>query len=189
MSHIEKSIEELENQILQKQKEIEGLQIAVNHLCKLLNPNASPRYEIKGRNTAITSIRLKGDEYFRKPRATAITLVLQARRAKNMGPATIEEICEKMKEGGYEFNAKDPKISIGTALGKNSKFTRIGEGDKWGLAEWYSAGDEAPKKRGRPRKKPPSQENNQEKSEANVQQRGRPKKSEQLENEQEKQKE
>ena len=157
MSHIEQAIEELENQIQQKQKEIEGLQIAVNNLCKLLDANAAPRYEIKGQSTQMPSAQLKGDEYFRRPTATVITYILQDRKARKMGPAIINEIYEKMIEGGYIFRVKEPNKAIGTAMGKNQKFTRL-DNDKWGLTEWYPIANETPKKRGRPRKNPQSLE-------------------------------
>ena len=60
---------------------------------------------------------------------------MDSRKAIGAGPAAIDEIYNKMLEGGYVFDVKDPTISIGTALGKNPKFTRVG--DKWGLTEWY----------------------------------------------------
>lgn len=180
MSHIEQTIEEIENQIRQKRKELEGLQIAVNHLCKLLDPNAAPRYEIKGQSAEMPLAKLKGDEYFRRPTATVITYILKDRKARKMGPATIKEIYEKMIEGGYIFTVKTPKVAIGTAMGKNPKFTRL-DNDKWGLTEWYppvkgeinnkekAAQTGKPKKRGRPRKIPqePKQET-EEQSEGTV---------------------
>lgn len=184
MSHIEQTIEDIESQIRQKQKELEGLQIAVNYLCKLLDPNAAPRYNIKGQSAEMPLTRLKGDEYFRRPKATVITSILQDRKTRKMGPATINEIYEKMIEGGYIFDVKEPKVAIGTAMGKNQKFTRL-DNDKWGLTEWYPPVDETPKKRGRPRKKPLA-ENEQEKPKRG---RGRPRKSEQIENKQDELKE
>ena len=159
MNHIEKTIEELENQIQQKQKELKELQNTVNNLYRLLNPDAPPRYEIKEQGAEMPATGLSGDEYFRRPTARVITYILQDRKTKNMGPATVDEIQQKMLEGGYVFDVKEPKKAIGTALGKNPKFTRVG--DKWGLSEWYPTAkepqkdDETPKKRGRPSKQIP----------------------------------
>jgi DNA-directed RNA polymerase delta subunit len=174
MRHIEQTIEELESQICQKQKELLGLQIAVNNLCKLLEPDAEPRYRIEEQNKEMPAIRLKGDEYFRRPTATVITRILEDRKKRSMGPATIDEIHEKMTEGGYVFDVKDPRKSIATAMGKNPKFTRL-DNDKWGLTEWYPPGKaekedtskkdkasrpETPRRRGRPRKQPLAPERN-----------------------------
>ena len=55
MSHIEQTIEELENQIQQKQREVDGLQMAVNSLCQLLN--LPPKYEIKGQSAESASLK------------------------------------------------------------------------------------------------------------------------------------
>lgn len=187
MSHIEQTIEELENQIRQKQKELEGLQIAVNNLCKLLNADAPPRYEIKGQSAEVLPIKLRGDEYFRKPTATAITEILKDRRARNLGPVTVDEIYDKMIEGGYVFTVKEPKRAIGTAMGKNQKFTWVN--NKWGLTEWYGA----PKGKRQVANEQPTQEekpeNEQEGSKETVRRQGRPKKSEQPENKQDEPKE
>ncbi|HML72897.1 MAG TPA: hypothetical protein PKB02_00245 [Anaerohalosphaeraceae bacterium] len=139
MNHIERTIEDLESQIQQKRGELERLQNAVNSLCQIIN--VPPKYQISSQDLESQSLTLKGDEYFRKPTATVITCILQDRKTKNMGPATLDEIHQKMLEGGYVFDVKEPKIAVGTALGKNPKFTKIGE-NKWGLTEWYPKGKE-----------------------------------------------
>jgi len=169
MNHINKSIEEIEEQIQQKQKELEGLQITVNNLCKYIG--IEPKYVIESQIATITHRTLKGDEYFRRPTATVITMILENRKKQDLGPASIDEIYKKMLEGGYVFKVKEPNKAIGTALGKNQKFTKVGE--KWGLSEWYPSAKEerqqeeikeengtveTPKKRGRPPKKSQTQE-------------------------------
>jgi septum formation inhibitor MinC len=133
MSDAKQKVEELDRMIQEKRHELEDLYKKVNMLCELFDiPH--DKYEVKEEKKAIR-LTLKGDEYFRRPMATVITLILQDRKVREMGPATLEEILEKMSEGGYVFNVKEPKIAVGTALGKNMKFTKIG--DKWGLTEWY----------------------------------------------------
>jgi len=173
MGDIEKKVEELDSLIQQKQAELEELYRKVNNLCEMFDiPHA--KYEIKGQDKEIRHVKLKGDEYFRKPTATAITLILEDRKIRDMGPATVDEICEKMVEGGYIFEVQEPKKAVGTAMGKNPKFTRVGDTDKWGLTEWYpppkgkqetiNNEDEAikqqlPKRRGRPPKTENKQKN------------------------------
>jgi DNA-directed RNA polymerase delta subunit len=139
MGHIEQTIEELDRQILLKQKELEGLQIAVNNLCSLIG--REPAYEISpiGQGPKQKQFRLKslrGDEYFGRALATVITEILQERKEAGLGPATTDDIQTRMLEGGYNFEDREPLRAIGVSMGKNQKFTKL-PNDKWGLTEWY----------------------------------------------------
>ncbi len=132
----EDTIENLKKAIAQKQTELEALQITVNQLCKL--DNKPPLYNvISGHDTNEVPQEkdLKGDEYYGKPLATVITEILQKRKDR-IGPATIEEILNRMKEGGYVFDARDPLRAVSISMGKNPKFTKL-PNEKWGLTEWY----------------------------------------------------
>jgi len=131
----EDTIEEIIKAVEQRQRELEELQITANQLCKLAG--IPPKYEIGKRNEEVSQEKLKGDEFYGKPLATAITEILQRRKAKDMGPATMDEIYNQMIAGGYGFdNIKDPKRAIGISMGKNPKFTKL-RNEKWALTEWY----------------------------------------------------
>jgi hypothetical protein len=82
------------------------------------------------------SRNLKGDEYYGKPLATVISEVLQKRKDSGMGPATLDEVINRMTEGGYIFEAKDRLLAVSISMGKNRKFTKL-PNEKWGLTEWY----------------------------------------------------
>jgi len=130
-------IENLKKAIEQKQTELEALQITVNQLCKL--DNKPPLYNVTsgyGKSEVPQEKDLKGDEYYGKPLATVITEILQKRKDNGMGPATMNEICDRMKKGGYIFDVKDPLRAIGISMGKNQKFTKL-PNEKWGLTDWY----------------------------------------------------
>ena len=146
MNEVEKKITEIDSQIQQKQAELEELYKKANTLFEIFDITHE-RYETKQEDKIATVTKLKGNEYFRKPMATAITLILEDWQRRNMGPASLEEICAKLEEGGYDFDGKDPKIAVGTAMGKNPKFARIPKTDKWVLDEHH------PKvgRRGRPK--------------------------------------
>jgi len=146
MSEVEKKIAEIDGQIQQKRAELEELYKKANTLFEIFDI-AHERYEAKQEDKVATVIKLKGNEYFRKPMATAITLILEDWQRRNMGPASLEEICEKLQEGGYDFEGRDPKIAVGTAMGKNPKFARIPKLDKWVLDEHHPKAG----RRGRPR--------------------------------------
>ncbi len=131
----ENAIEAIKKEVEMKLRELEGLYIAANQLCKL--DNMPPLYVVGEHNKETPQNRnLKGDEYYGKPLATVITEVLQKRKDSAMGPATLEEVISRMKDGGYVFDAKDPLLAVSISMGKNRKFTKL-PNEKWGLTEWY----------------------------------------------------
>jgi hypothetical protein len=137
MNEVQNKIDEIDTQIQQKRDELQALCKSANMLIDMFNL-AHDKYEIKDEDKVEIVSKLKGDEYFRKPMATAITHILQDRKKRNMGPATSDEVYDKLIEGGYDFEGKDSKIAVGTALAKNPKFARIGKADKWVLDEHYA---------------------------------------------------
>lgn len=198
----EEALEGLKKAIEQKQKELEDLQSAANQLSKLANmPLSDFSVSEHSKQEIQAGVGMRGDEYYGKPLATVIAEILDKRNKKGMGPATIKEIYEEMKNGGYRFDAKDEDLAmrgITISMRKNVvKFHRLPSG-KFGLTEWYpdlkEKRDEAPpskttqqtgppKKLGRPPKKSVQPETNQEKPEEIVRRHvGRPKKAEQTTN-------
>jgi hypothetical protein len=138
MEHIDKTIEELRAKITEKEGELIEMKKTVNQLCRLAKH--SPLYpdEIKPEKTS-TGL-LGGDEYYMQPIARVIGWILERRKAAGAGPATVEEIYDAMKAGGYKFDAKDDENAmrgISISMCKNvAKFHRLPSG-KFGLTEWY----------------------------------------------------
>jgi DNA-directed RNA polymerase delta subunit len=127
----ENAIEAIKKEVEIKLRELEGLYIAANQLCKL--DNIPPLYELgKHDKEAVQDRTLQGDEYYGKPLATVITEILQ----KKKSPAIIDEILARMKEGGYIFEVKEPLLAVSISMGKNKKFTKL-PNEKWGLTDWY----------------------------------------------------
>ncbi len=88
--------------------------------------------------TTITTI--KNDTFFGKRQQTAIREFLEMRRAVDLGPATPREIYDALKQGGYQFEAKNDEIALvglRALLRKRSQFfTKLPNGS-YGLASWY----------------------------------------------------
>jgi hypothetical protein len=76
--------------------------------------------------------------------STAVRAYLE-HRGKTQGAATVDEIFEALKRGGYEFENNDVEAKSGLriALGKDSQVKRLANGS-YGLVVWY--GDRFAKK-------------------------------------------
>lgn len=137
----EEALEGLKKAIEQKQKELEDLQSAANQLSKLANmPLQDFSVSSRSKQEIPTGKGMRGDEYYGRALATVIAEILEKRNRKGMGPATIREIYEEMKDGGYRFDAKDEDLAmrgITISVRKNvAKFHKLPSG-KFGLTEWY----------------------------------------------------
>jgi hypothetical protein len=144
MNEVEKKVAEIDGMIQQKRDELQELYRKANTLFEMFDIQHE-RYDIKDEDKVATISKLQGHEYRKKPLATAITLILEDREKRNMGPATSDEILAKLTEGGYEFEVRDSKIALGTALAKNPKFAKLTNG-KWILEDHPKEG-----RRGRPK--------------------------------------
>jgi len=138
MGHIEKSIEELKKQVIQKEKELIDIKKAVNQLCNLIEQPAI--YIINQADKEQLAIQLKGDEYYMQPVARVIHKILERRKALGAGPASIREVYEEMKAGGFNFDAKNEQNAIrgirASMIKNTAKFHKLPIG-KFGLREWY----------------------------------------------------
>lgn len=138
MEHIDKTIEELRLKITEKENELVEMKKTVNQLCKLARISPIYTVEVEQGNTSIGLLR--GDEYYMQPIATVIGWILERRKVSGLGPATVNEIYNSMKDGGYKFDAKDEENAmrgISISMCKNVvKFHRLPSG-KFGLTEWY----------------------------------------------------
>ena len=205
---IEKAIGVLKQKVEQKAKELDDAKRAVNQLCVCIGE--PPIYRLD-ENIEIGQLitDLKGHEYYMKPLATVITNILE-RRGEKGGPATIKEICEQMKAGGYLFkteNDANAMRGIRESMSKNTQtFHKLPNG-KFGLLKWFPEVKEkkveqgkstkTPQRRGRPPKKLAQSEVKKDdttlsKTIEQIEQpkrRGRPKKIEQTETKEEKPKE
>ena len=137
MNHIDKTIEELKQKVIEKEKELNEAKSTVNNLCSMVGRPLL--YALEGQSSAVSTGQLRGDEYYGRPLATVITTILENRNVQHIGPAKVKEIYEQMIAGGYQFDAKDDVNAmrgIRISMAKNQKFHKLPNG-KWGLTDWY----------------------------------------------------
>lgn len=173
MSHIDKTIEELRTKIAEKENELAEMKKTVNQLCKLANH--SPIYITEVDLEKISTGLLRGDEYYMQPIARVIGRILERRKISGAGPATVKEIYEEMKAGGYKFvsDEEDAMRGVAISMSKNvAKFHRLPSG-KFGLTEWYELKE---KKQAENNEEETAIENKQSQQEEPRRPRGRPKK-------------
>ena len=137
MQHIDRTIEELKVKIAEKERELAEMKKTVNQLCKLARH--SPVYPTESESENVLTGLLRGDEYYMQPIAKVIGLILEKRKISGAGPATVQEIYDAMKAGGYKFDSKDDENAmrgISISMSKNvAKFHKLPSG-KFGLTEW-----------------------------------------------------
>lgn len=148
---IESAIEEVVKIVETQEREIREKKRVVNSLCALVGKG--PRYTDEELTTSGQMQAVATDEYYGREVSDVIEDILKRRKAAGgNGPASVAEIYEAMKAGGYRFNAKsdeNAKRPLYISLGKNPKFHRLPNGD-FGLTAWYPAIREAkPKNVGR----------------------------------------
>jgi hypothetical protein len=88
---------------------------------------------------------LKADQFYGKPLATAVREYLEMRGAPNSGgrgAATVKEIFQALKAGGFAFDTKNDDNSmrgLRISLAKNSVTFHKLPGGQFGLLSWYPA--------------------------------------------------
>lgn len=151
---IQIAIDELVAQISAKEAELSPLKIAVNTLCKQIgqaeaysNVGGGP-----GPSGSPVNISWKTDQFHRRPLAGSVVEILETRKSRGLdGPASIDEIYEALKSGGYQFegtsgNEENTKRAIKISLTKNTaQFSKIKE-DIFGLKNWYGGSSRSPRK-------------------------------------------
>ena len=137
MEHIEKTIEELKGKVIEKERELNEAKKMANTFCQMFGK--PPLYAIDEQPATVLAGQLHGDEYYGRPLATVITSILETRKIRGAGPATVREIYDQMIAGGYQFETKDDDNAMRgmrISMAKNPKFHKLPSG-KWGLREWY----------------------------------------------------
>lgn len=136
---IRQTIEELKRHVADLEAQAIDTKRTVNSLCRVVNEPAAYSDE----EMAISQVAkaLQGDEYVGKPLASAVRLVLEARKKAGQGPATLDDLFVSLEAGGYEFDSKNDETSkrgLAISLAKNTTTFYKLSGGKFGLAEWYN---------------------------------------------------
>jgi len=141
--HFLKSIEAIDEQIAELERQADQHRATVNTLCKLAG--IDEKYDLKsmpesGGNNSSKTLSVAPDEYFNKPLATCVRHALQLLKRSSRAPASIETIYDILAAGGYDFGTKVREVGMqgmSVSVGKNSTiFVKLPNG-LIGLKEWY----------------------------------------------------
>lgn len=165
IASLERRLHDAERKVNEYRGAANELRASINELCE--QAGLPPRYPdgggggpaLEGRTganagvTAAASLSATGalsarasllaiasDKFHGKRQATAIKEFLEMRRAAGVGPAKPREIYDALKQGGYQFTAKEDGtalVGLRTTLRKNSAaFYKLPDG-AYGLRSWY----------------------------------------------------
>ncbi len=130
------SIETLSTKVRKQEEETNALKRVVNSLCE--DAKVPPRYP--NISSSAQDLNIRKDQYYGQPLNAALRSYLEYRKAANLGPASIGDIFQGIKSGGYKFETKSDdiaKIGVAAALRKTSSvFHRLPTGE-YGLLAWY----------------------------------------------------
>ena len=83
---------------------------------------------------------IRPDQFYGQPLATATRTYLEMRHGRGQGAASVREIFDALKQGGFKFETKDDanaERGLRQSLTKNSvTFHKLPNGT-YGLLEWY----------------------------------------------------
>ncbi|WP_304305692.1 hypothetical protein [Pseudacidovorax intermedius] len=145
--HAARTVEDFQRKIAELEEQSRTLKTSINLLCSMYG--AALLYEpgeINGagdtrQDRRPAALSFRPDEFFNRPLAACVKEILEARKAREMGPATAETIFASLKEGGYAFESRDDETAfrgMQISISKNTAaFNRLPNG-MIGLAEWYS---------------------------------------------------
>lgn len=139
------AIDTMAEQISAKLAEVAELKRSTNTLCRLAG--IDPLYPDDTLDNSI-NVKMRPDEYYGQPFATAVRMYLQRRRHAVSG----EEIMRGLEQGNYDFDAAGWKPetrlrAVASSLAKNTAIFHKLPNGLFGLKEWYPAAVE--RKRGK----------------------------------------
>jgi hypothetical protein len=137
----QKTIDAIQAQLRPLEDEIVLKKRLINQICDVAG---APRlYQDSDLEvTAAPSQVVRSDQFFGQPLATSVKFILQQRKARGSSAIPLDELCETLKSGGYQFDNKNEAIArrnVAITLGKNPAFMRVPSSGDIGLAEWYPA--------------------------------------------------
>ncbi len=136
--HMAKAIEELESKLQGQNEAAKKTKRAINTLCEAAGvatryPDVDVHDDVRG--------AFRNDQFYGQPLASSVRSILELRKKRNMGTASVNAIYDELVSHGFEFETKDEgnaKRGLRISLRKNSTiFHRIKATGEWGLLEWY----------------------------------------------------
>ena len=146
MTHTEQTIEDLENELKELESKAQRIKNAINSLYELIGqPRRYEEITTEKHRAAIA----RPDQYYGRPLATVVAEVLESRKEKGFGAATLDELFVELSSGGFKFEGKDEGIQkrgLAITMGKNTaKFHKL-PNNTWGLTDWYPKAKEGKEK-------------------------------------------
>jgi hypothetical protein len=132
--HVERTLGDVIKEIASLEAQVSEKKKLANMLCRMTG--AAPAFQ----DVESSASTIRVDEFYGRPLATAVEEVLVRRKRAGLGAATVAEIYESLKQGGFHFNTKNDdnaKRNLYSKLGKNPKFHRLPNGTTYGLTAWY----------------------------------------------------
>ena len=117
---VSRTIEMVQAQVLALEQQVAEKKRMVNSLCGLIG--RTPVYANTEPERGI-AVGIRHDEFYGKPLASAVRSILEKRNAAGLSAATLYEIFDAMKQGGFRFNAKNDgtaRRSLAISLAKNT---------------------------------------------------------------------
>lgn len=136
--HFEQTIAELQKKLQEQEQEVIKTKDMINRLCEYARkPPLYTDADLKP-TSAITNIR--SDQFYGQPLARAVREALEMRHNTNVGPASVKEIYEILKQGGYLFETKNEQNAmrgLRISLAKNTALFHKLPNGRFGLVAWY----------------------------------------------------
>lgn len=139
--HLKATIADLQAKLQEQEQTVVKTKSLINQLCEMAG--MPPIYAASELGTSSSAdLSILSDQFYGQPQATAVRDILKMRKALNRGPATINEIFEALKEGGYAFETKNDenaKRGLRISITKNTALFHKLPNGKIGLLDWYPA--------------------------------------------------
>ena len=136
--HVLKTIEMVQAQVRELEQQLAEKKRVANDLCKLAGQ--SPCYSDAELVSGGVTTSIRSDEFYGKALASVVHQILEKRAAAGLWAASVNDIYDAMKAGGYLFTAKsdeNAKRGLYISLGKNTTtFHKLPNGN-YGLLAWY----------------------------------------------------
>src|SRR5258708_39139609 len=145
---LESALERVRLRIESLKRDTKDQMRAANVLCGLIP--CEPLYSVAEIEDEVGAAPVTSDLYYGQDTPDVIEDILRRRKASGKGAASVADIFEAMKNGGFEFTAandENAKRGVYISLGKNPKFHKLPNGS-YGLRAWYPAVKESRSKNG-----------------------------------------
>lgn len=134
---VEDAIAELTAEIGAAESDLRKKKETVNTLCGVVG--RPPAYSLQASQETAIPTAIRPDQFYGQPLASSVRVILEMRRAANLGAGSINELYDALMAGGYVFETKSEDIarkSLRNSLAKNTIFHRLPNG-RFGMRTWY----------------------------------------------------